>query len=482
MSQALFTSMTGLNAAQQQLNVVSNNVANMSTTAFKAADARFSTLFSNTLTAGNAPSKTVGGTNPKQIGLGVQLEGIVRNFTQGSYLATGRSEDQMISGKGYFTVIDPSGNIFLTRDGGFALDADGNLCTATGLKVLGSNTLKSEESSTVSIRVPQTFSAVKAGDKNLTQRYMSELNNGSIIPGKLALKVTNSDNETVNLEVEITEAMLNNTVDNFFGGSSGLQQLINDEINAQCAAASPAITNKPQLAIDLSKGDGTISWKVTDSGSPTFNPVLEIEDTSTTNVASVMGFYRVASGVESTSGVLSYTVDVNPTTSPSNMTSLTSWSTGADGSIMATYDNGDKLTVYLDDSNTFQFQYITSTGVYIVGKNEQAGGLPSAVQINPILCTEESMVLQIANVTNESGLVSLADNLWQPGPDSGKVTYTIAGQMGTGNIQTGGLESSNVDLARELSNMIVAQRAINANSRVFGTASSVLEVLSSLGR
>ena len=90
--------------------------------------------------------------------------------------------------------------------------------------------------------------------------------------------------------------------------------------------------------------------------------------------------------------------------------------------------------------------------------------------------------MQIATVTNESGLVALADNLWQAGPDSGKITYTIAGQMGTGNIVTNGLESSNVDLARELSNMIIAQRAINANSRVFSTASTVLETLSQLGR
>ena len=86
------------------------------------------------------------------------------------------------------------------------------------------------------------------------------------------------------------------------------------------------------------------------------------------------------------------------------------------------------------------------------------------------------------SVTNEEGLVSNADNLWSAGPDSGKITFTIAGQMGTGNIVTNGLESSNVDLARELSNMIIAQRAINANSRVFSTASSVLETLSQLGR
>ena len=179
------------------------------------------------------------------------------------------------------------------------------------------------------------------------------------------------------------------------------------------------------------------------------------------------------------SKALSYQVDVNPTTSPSNMTSLKSYSIGADGTIEATYDNGDKLTVFLDDANEFQYQYVTSTGVYISGTSNDT---TSPVTVNPLVASKEGLVLQIASVTNEEGLVSNADNLWSAGPDSGKITFTIAGQMGTGNIVTNGLESSNVDLARELSNMIIAQRAINANSRVFSTASTVLETLSQLGR
>ncbi|MBR2525347.1 hypothetical protein IKE67_02665 [bacterium] len=130
--------------------------------------------------------------------------------------------------------------------------------------------------------------------------------------------------------------------------------------------------------------------------------------------------------------------------------------------------------VYNDVSGKFDFQYVTSSGVNIVGDD---------VTVNQnVLDSSSRLVMQVATVTNEAGLVSRADNLWTIGPDTGKVTYTVGGQMGTGTIQTGGLEGSNVDLARELSNMIIAQRAINANSRVFGTASSVMETLSQLGR
>jgi flagellar hook protein FlgE len=157
MSQALFTSMTGLNVAQQSINVVSNNVANINTTAYKSADARFATLFSNTLSAGNAPSSTAGGTNPKQIGLGVKLESVSRNFTTGSFLSTGSSSDSMISGSGYYTVMDSSGNVFLTRDGAFTLDANGDMITANGLKVLGASELNSETASQTAIHIPQSF-------------------------------------------------------------------------------------------------------------------------------------------------------------------------------------------------------------------------------------------------------------------------------------------------------------------------------------
>ena len=96
MSQALYTSMSGINAATTSISVVSNNVANINTTAFKSADARFENLFSKTYTTGNSPTKTAGGINPKQIGMGVEVGSIVRNFTEGTYVSTGRIEDLMI--------------------------------------------------------------------------------------------------------------------------------------------------------------------------------------------------------------------------------------------------------------------------------------------------------------------------------------------------------------------------------------------------
>lgn len=475
MSQALFTSMTGLNTAQQSINVVSNNVANINTTAFKSADARFATLFSNTLSAGNAPSATAGGTNPKQIGLGVKLEGITRNFTIGSFLSTGVTTDSMISGAGYYTVMDASGNVFLTRDGSFTLDANGDMITATGLKVLGAREKTSEEASQTPIHIPQTLSRTISGDPKMGDRHLSELNNADFIPGKLNLTVTNGDGEfheiTVNITSDGTGDMDLNPTETMSTFITDLQDSVQAKIDAAFAGQEV-----PQVTISITD-EGTVTWEITDGAADKSS--LEVNPSSTTNVASNFGFYKVTEGVAAESKTLTYVVSVDPAVSPDNMTSLSGYTIGADGSIEATYDNGDKLSVYLDDADQFQFQYVTAAGVYIYGDNEPT---LSAVTMNPNVCTPESMVMQVATVTNEAGLVSQADNLWTIGPDTGEVIYTLAGQMGTGDIVTGGLEGSNVDLARELSNMIIAQRAINANSRVFGTASSVLETLSQLGR
>jgi len=92
------------------------------------------------------------------------------------------------------------------------------------------------------------------------------------------------------------------------------------------------------------------------------------------------------------------------------------------------------------------------------------------------------MILQLATVTNEAGLVALNNTLWQTGPNTGIQTFTIGHQLGLGGVMAGGLEGSNVDLSRELANMILNQRAVQANSRVFSTASNVLEMMTSLGR
>ena len=147
MSQALHTASTGINAGQAQINVIANNVANINTVAYKSANMTFETLFSNNLSFGSAATKEGGGTNPQQIGLGVKIGGISRNFEIGTFVNTGRDTDVMISGNGYFVVQDGDGKQYYTRDGVFTTDSAGNLVTQSGMKVVGASSPYSDTAS-----------------------------------------------------------------------------------------------------------------------------------------------------------------------------------------------------------------------------------------------------------------------------------------------------------------------------------------------
>jgi flagellar hook protein FlgE len=133
---ALFTAMTGLNANARQIEVVGNNVANTNTTAFKSSRLSFSTMFSRTINAGTAPADTTGGTNPYQIGLGVQTAGTQLNTQQGTISPTGDSRDLAVDGRGFFVVARGEDRLF-TRAGAFRQNAEGVLTTISGERVQG---------------------------------------------------------------------------------------------------------------------------------------------------------------------------------------------------------------------------------------------------------------------------------------------------------------------------------------------------------
>ncbi|MCR3922093.1 MAG: flagellar hook protein FlgE [Firmicutes bacterium] len=137
MQRSLFTAISGLNNHQTKLDVIGNNIANVNTTAFKASSVKFADILNQTLSGASAPQGGVGGKNPMQVGLGMQLAAIDVNFTQGNLQSTGRSLDMAIEGNGFFIVSDGAENYF-TRDGSFARGSDGFLVnSSTGLPVMG---------------------------------------------------------------------------------------------------------------------------------------------------------------------------------------------------------------------------------------------------------------------------------------------------------------------------------------------------------
>ena len=136
MLRSLYSGISGLRSHQTMLDVTGNNIANVNTTAFKSSAIQFRDTLSQLTQSAGGPQAQAGGTNPSQIGLGVQVAGILTNFAQGSSQATGRAADLLISGNGFF-ITQLGGETLYTRAGAFDFDGFGRLVTPDGSIVQG---------------------------------------------------------------------------------------------------------------------------------------------------------------------------------------------------------------------------------------------------------------------------------------------------------------------------------------------------------
>lgn len=134
---SMSTALTGMSAAETQVDVVGNNLANSQTVGFKESEAHFATQLYITQSMGSPPTPTNGGTNPRQIGLGTRVAEITPKFTQGTVEISSSPSDLAIQGDGFFIVENSGGEHLYTRNGIFKLNADNELVSITGERLLG---------------------------------------------------------------------------------------------------------------------------------------------------------------------------------------------------------------------------------------------------------------------------------------------------------------------------------------------------------
>lgn len=140
MQRSLFSGVSGLTNHQAILDITANNLANVSTPGFKGSRTSFATAMNQTQSAGSAPGSQTGGTNPRQVGLGVSNSSIDVDMRQGALLSTGRTLDLAIQGNGFFKVtrVNPQDGTFYSRVGNFGFDQQDDLVDlASGLRVNG---------------------------------------------------------------------------------------------------------------------------------------------------------------------------------------------------------------------------------------------------------------------------------------------------------------------------------------------------------
>jgi flagellar hook protein FlgE len=144
MMRSLFSAVSGLKSNQTAMDVIGNNIANVNTIGYKGSATVFHDIFSQTINDATAPSATVGGTNAKQVGLGVGVASIGMNMTEGSTQTTSRPMDFAIAGEGLFIVDNGDGTYSYTRNGNLDVDSEGFLVMkGTGkyiMAVLGDDT------------------------------------------------------------------------------------------------------------------------------------------------------------------------------------------------------------------------------------------------------------------------------------------------------------------------------------------------------
>jgi flagellar hook protein FlgE len=171
LASALTTALTGLNAAEVQIDVVGNNLANSQTVGFKSSDTVFVTQFLQTQSLGSAPNDADGGTNPRQTGLGVRVAEISPNFGQGTVEVSSNPSDLAIQGDGFFMVQGGQGETLYTRNGVFKTNTSNELVSVTGNRVLGFGIDKDytiQETELVPITIPIGTAAVAKATTEVT--------------------------------------------------------------------------------------------------------------------------------------------------------------------------------------------------------------------------------------------------------------------------------------------------------------------------
>lgn len=437
MTQALYTSQTGMNGAQTKLNVVADNIANMNTVGFKQSRVNFADIYYNTLSSGSAPSSNLGGINPRQIGTGVRAAEIIRDFTGGSSVATGISTNLAIKGNGFFTVQNGNNELLYTRAGNFSVDAEGYLVLPNGYKALGTEDQRSSTGSQIPIKIPvmiqtQTIPNAGAGGKTL-----SELNGNVAITSGTIEVVVGGQTTPVNIDANST---LNDVVAAINGVNGVTATLTDGKIDIKADDGSQVVLN-----------NGTSNF-VTQTG---------------------LTWNDATGSVESKT--LDYQQIVRTGTDVANSQKVTAVDIHEDGILEVTYANGDKLTAIAnpDDETKLIFRYTTgSPAVNIMGDDLDITGVAEPANFQ----------LQMANFVNPDGLVAVGSNAYKEGPNSGSALYGSISAGAFGTVNSGEYEGSNVDLAEQFADMIISQRMLEANSRVFNTASNILQTISYLGQ
>jgi flagellar basal-body rod protein FlgG len=202
MIRSLFTAATGMQAQSLNVDVISNNLANVNTVGYKRGRADFQDLLYQTIKAPGAPSaEGVQVPTGLQVGLGVKPVAVQKLFTQGDFINTGNSLDVVIEGDGFFQITRPDGTLAYSRAGAFKLDKDGRIVTSDGYPIEPAITIPSDTTS-ITIGSDGKVTVLQAGTTTPTEIGTIEtarfVNPGGLLAiGKNLFLLTDASGEAI---------------------------------------------------------------------------------------------------------------------------------------------------------------------------------------------------------------------------------------------------------------------------------------------
>ena len=466
MMRSLFSGVSGLQNHQTRMDVIGNNLANINTTGFKRNRVNFQDMFYQQLQGAARPTETIGGVNPKEVGLGMSVASIDTIHIQGVFQTTGVGTDLAINGTGFF-VLDDRGSTLYTRAGAFGLDQEGTLVNpGNGMKVQG--------------WMAQEIDGYQFLD---VSRDVEDL----VIPvgTKDPARATTVVNFACNLDKRLPEIPDDATELQMREGTWNTSIKIYDSFG-----------DEHILRVGLAKVPGVNnSWTATvavdpENPLPTNASVGLGEDAPAPGAASVFTvnfsnngtILSAADGAGNESGgigdvFMNIAYDVQSATP------------GADGEMVrqnfmlhlgSVGSSTNSITQFAEASSSKAVVQDGHTMGYMDNFKIDGSGIITGIFSNGT--TRVLGQVALASFTNQGGLEKTGDNNFRVTNNSGPANIGPSGIAGKGRIQAGALEMSNVDMADQLTDMIITQRGFQVNSRTIQTADQLLQELLQLKR
>ncbi len=418
--------LSGLNSASKALDVISNNVANSNTIGFKAGRAEFADVYAAAL---NGAAAGV------QVGIGSAIGAVTQSFSQGNITTTNNPLDVAINGNGFFRMANSDGSVAYTRNGQFDINKNGYIVNAQGMQLTG---------------YPANNGVILAGgDPQPIQLNFSDVQPNASSKMTLAMNFDSREPASPSFSLSDPKPLdRNNPAAGGYNFSTS-------------ATAYDTLGNPHTLTFFFQKLPAPApagSW----------NAFYQVDGTGDAQPVSATPPANLTFGTDGTltSG------------GQFNLTFPEFAGTGASGT--------QTISFNLGDSTQFGSQF----GVNTLRQDGFASGRLTGITIG-----DDGVILGrysngqsrdlgqvvLANFQSPNGLLSLGGNLWAESPDSGQPIVGVPGSANLGLMTAGAVEEANVDLTSELVQLIVQQRAYQANAQSVRAQDTILQTIVNLG-